>query len=269
MRKYFYTDGITKFGPYSKEELKAQNISRSTKIWYLGIENWTELSLIKELDDLKLVIPPDLNKSNSKLDDKHKSNRFDYKKTISSFIIIIKKYHKWKLLVGVVVFIIVILMIIGKFRSHTEQRLYKVIAANSYTADENFEIYIDKFYRDLEFFGIYPKKPLTTIIKFSKLDQLNNTTHIHALSFGSNDDERIEIYINPSSWKQFNKPMRYFLMYHELAHDILNVDDLDDKSSNEGKLMYPAISSYEKKKMDDFIESYQLLFKEESSKWKQ
>lgn len=266
MRKYFYTDGITKFGPYSKEELMAQNISRSTKIWFLGIENWTELSLINELDDLKSVIPPDLNKSNSQSDNKHKSNRFDYKKTVSSFIINLKKYHSWKLLVWIIVSIIVILIIICRFSSHSEQRLYKEIASNSYIADENFEIYVDKFYRDLEFFGIYPKKPRTAIIKFSKLDQLENTTHIHAITFGSNDDERIEIYINPSSWKKFNKPKRYFVMYHELAHDILNVDDLDNISSNKEKLMYPEISSYEDINMDDFIESYQSLFEEESSK---
>ena len=43
-------------------------------------------------------------------------------------------------------------------------------------------------------------------------------------------------------------------MYHELVHDILNLDDLDAKTWNEGKLMYPEISSYENKTMDDFIE---------------
>ena len=93
-------------------------------------------------------------------------------------------------------------------------------------------MYVQKFYRDLEFFGIYPKKPALQIIKFAKLDQLDNTTHIHGLSYGSGDDDKIEIYINPSTWKSFNKPMRYFLMYHELAHDVLNLDDLDAKPSN-------------------------------------
>ena len=73
-------------------------------------------------------------------------------------------------------------------------------------------------------------------------------------------------YINPSSWQQFSKPMRYFLMYHELAHDVLNLDDLDNIAINEGKLMYPEISSYEKKNMDDFIESFHTLFEEHSKK---
>ena len=58
--------------------------------------------------------------------------------------------------------------------------------------------------------------------------------------------------------------MRYILMYHELAHDVLNLDDLEAESRNEGKLMYLSISSYEKKTMDDFIESTHALFEEQS-----
>lgn len=33
-------------------------------------------------------------------------------------------------------------------------------------------------------------------------------------------------------------------MYHELTHDILNVDDLPDTEENKGKLMYPYVSKY-------------------------
>jgi hypothetical protein len=60
--------------------------------------------------------------------------------------------------------------------------------------------------------------------------------------------------------------MKYFLMYHELSHDVLNIDDLDSKPINEGKLMYPEISSYEKKNMDDFIENFHTLFEEHAKK---
>jgi glycosyltransferase involved in cell wall biosynthesis len=140
------------------------------------------------------------------------------------------------------------------------------IIENSYDSYGDFQMYIDKYYRDLEYFGIFPKKPKTTIIKFSKLDQLNNTTHLHGISYGYNDDDRIEIYINESSWKKFSKPMKYFLMYHELSHDLLNVDDLDKVVLNEGRLMYPALYSYGNKNMDDFIESFQALFEEEAKK---
>lgn len=60
MRKYFYTDGISKFGPFSKDELKSQQIKRSTKVWYYGLEKWTEISEISDLDDIISTIPPEI-----------------------------------------------------------------------------------------------------------------------------------------------------------------------------------------------------------------
>jgi len=62
--------------------------------------------------------------------------------------------------------------------------------------------------------------------------------------------------------------MRYYFIYHELAHDVLNLDDLSDSPENEGKLMYPAIASYESKTMDNFIESSYELFEEIAAKQK-
>ena len=174
------------------------------------------------------------------------------------------KLSKW--VIGIAILIAISFVIIRLIQKQSEANLYKEIVANSYESDEKFDIYVEKFYRDLEVYGIFPKKPKTTIIKFSRLDQLDNTTHIHGLSLGHNDDSRIEIYINPSSWKQFTRPMRYFLLYHELSHDVLNLDDLDSKPINEGKLMYPEISSYEKKNMDDFIESFHSLFEQQAKK---
>ena len=110
-----------------------------------------------------------------------------------------------------------------------------------------------------------PKKPKVKIIKFSRLDQLDDTTHIHGMSFGINNDDLIEIYINPSSWESFNKPMRYMLMYHELAHDLLNLEDLAPTGSNNEKfLMYPHMSDFRNLTMDEFIESYQKVFLEYS-----
>ena len=163
-------------------------------------------------------------------------------------------------MIGIITVILVSLFAYKLIQNQSEVNQYNEIVSNSYDSKVDFEMYVQKFYRDLEYYGIYPKKPKVQIIKFSKLDQLDNTTHIHGLSFGSSDDDRIEIYINPSSWEQFNKPMRYILMYHELAHDVLNLDDLEPEIRNEGKLMYPAISSYDYNNMDDFIVTYKKLF---------
>ena len=256
MDKYFYSDGIEKFGPYSKEELRSQNISRTTKVWCFGMDKWMELSEVPELSNIVNSIPPELQIRNYATEASHKTETTPFKESnnYSSFA---------KYLTIVIVVIIISIFTYTVFRNQSEVTQYNEIVSNSYDSDEDFDLYVQKFYRDLEFFGIYPKKPALQIIKFAKLDQLDNTTHIHGLSYGSGDDDKIEIYINPSTWKSFNKPMRYFLMYHELAHDVLNLDDLDAKPSNEGKLMYPAISSYESVNMDDFIEISHALFDEE------
>lgn len=266
MRKYFYTDGVNKFGPFSKDELKSQRVTRSTKVWYYGLEKWTEMSEIIELDDITSTIPPELKPFNDSNENKIQKPE---RKPIEKPIPIHPKPNKSKpsrWIIGIATLVVISFVIIKLVQKQSEANLYKEIVANSYDGDVNFDIYVEKFYRDLEFYGIFPKKPKTNIIKFSRLDQLDNTTHIHGLSLGHNDDSRIEIYINPSSWQQFSKPMRYFLMYHELAHDVLNLDDLDNKPINEGKLMYPEISTYEKKNMDDFIESFHALFEEHAKK---
>jgi hypothetical protein len=268
MRKYFFTDGLNKFGPFSKDELKHQKITRSTKVWYYGIDQWTDIKNIIELNEIINSIPPELKPINFQGDIKIDFNKVKQnEKPIKTK----QKYNNIKSIKYIsyaAISIIIIFIIIRLVQNKIEDNLHKVIIANSYDTGENLNIYVETFYRDLEFYGIFPRKPITSIIKFSSLDKINNTTHIHALSLGHNNDDRIEIYINPSSWKQFTKPMRYFLMYHELAHDVLNLDDLDNKSINSGKLMYPEISSYEKKSMDDFIESFHALFEEQMSKSK-
>ncbi|MDY0142845.1 MAG: DUF4339 domain-containing protein [Bacteroidales bacterium] len=266
MRKYFYTDGESKFGPFSKDELKSQKITRSTKVWYFGLEQWTEINKINELNDIFVAIPPELKPLNPPITNKIEVPENKHLEKPISVQLKTKKSKLSKWIIGIAILIVTSFVIIILVQKQSEANLYKEIVTNSYNADENFDIYVEKFYRDLEFYGIFPKKPKSTIIKFSRLDQLDNTTHIHGLSLGYNDDSRIEIYINPSTWQQFTKPMRYFLMYHELAHDVLNLDDLDNKPINEGKLMYPEMSSYEKKNMDDFIESFHTLFEEQAKK---
>jgi preprotein translocase subunit SecG len=172
---------------------------------------------------------------------------------------------------GIIILIIsffVFLISFNVYNKHQKRVLYQKIVTSAYDTDVDFNFYVEKFYRDIGVYGIFPKKPNKIIIKFAKFDYIDNATHYHGISYGKDDDDRIEIYVNPSTWEKFNKPMRYFLMYHELAHDVLNLDDLEDTPINKGKLMYPAIASYESKTMDDFIESSHTLFKEVASKQK-
>ena len=171
------------------------------------------------------------------------------------------EFHKIRYVLVLFSFLLIVLFVKYFYKS-SQEKMYDEIVANSFEANVDFKIYIEKFYRDCEFYGLFPRRPDTIIIRFSKLDQLVKTTHIHGLSLGYNEDSKIEIYINPSSWNRFSKSSRYFLMYHELAHDVLNLDDLDNLPINEGKLMYPELSSFNNKNMDDFIECYHKLFDE-------
>ncbi|UIR57889.1 CD225/dispanin family protein [Sphingobacterium sp. SRCM116780] len=49
MRKYFYTDGYTNFGPFTLEELKYKNITRETYVWYQGLAQWYQAVDLPEL----------------------------------------------------------------------------------------------------------------------------------------------------------------------------------------------------------------------------
>ncbi|HRH67834.1 MAG TPA: DUF4339 domain-containing protein [Bacteroidia bacterium] len=64
MKKYFIHDGGQQIGPLSIEELKSKDITRSTKVWYEGLEEWKSAD---SLDDLKVLftsIPPPLRSDN-------------------------------------------------------------------------------------------------------------------------------------------------------------------------------------------------------------
>jgi hypothetical protein len=252
MKKYFYTDGVDKYGPFTKDELANQRLNQSVKIWYLGLDDWTPITELPELSGRNYSEPPELPKSQSKFE------RFTQNKTVN----FIRK--RWLFLVLIVSVLLIIVFSVTKQKFLLDE--YNTIVDNSYDTNEDFSMYVEKFYRDLEFYGIYPNQPKIQIIKFSRLDQIKETTHIHGLSYGFDDDDRIEIYINPTTWNKFNKPMRHFLMYHELAHDVLNLDDLDINPSNEKKLMYGSLSTYANVDMDDFIESYHELFEEYAAK---
>lgn len=131
---------------------------------------------------------------------------------------------------------------------------YDDIIEKSFDSDE-FDMYVDKFYRDVNNYAFYPVKPEKIIIKFSYFDRIKHATHLHGVSLGYKDDDLIEIYINKSSWDNLDRAGKFRLMYHELGHDVLNLDDLDESNTELDAIMYPAFSSNQKLKMDVFIEN--------------
>jgi GYF domain 2 len=58
MKKYFLHNGTEQRGPFDIADLKSENISKETPIWFDGITEWTSASKIEELKSLFIVTPP-------------------------------------------------------------------------------------------------------------------------------------------------------------------------------------------------------------------
>jgi hypothetical protein len=53
------------------------------------------------------------------------------------------------------------------------------------------------------------------------------------VSFGKDNDTLIKLRIDPRNWAEASAPKRWYLIYHELGHDILNLEH-----GNGGKMMF-------------------------------
>lgn len=62
MKKYFYTDGTTSFGPFDLEELRQENIQRKTLVWFQGMKDWAAAETVPELGELFELVPPSIKK---------------------------------------------------------------------------------------------------------------------------------------------------------------------------------------------------------------
>lgn len=76
MKKYFYSDGKEKFGPFSFEELKNEKITKDTLIWFEGLEDWKSAKDISEFEEIFKLIPPPI--IPEKMDLKNTSSQLDY-----------------------------------------------------------------------------------------------------------------------------------------------------------------------------------------------
>ena len=134
---------------------------------------------------------------------------------------------------------------------------------NNYVGDyQNFDLYINQFYKELEAFGILKVRPKQINIKLKALDESKNTYHVHGYSTGYKNDDIIDITINKRSWNTFSKAQKYYLIFHELSHDVLNLDDLKSDNPNENSIMYPSIGAYKYLTMNDFIDNFNILLEE-------
>lgn len=58
MKKYFLHNGNESSGPFTIEELKSKGISRTTPVWFEGMEHWKTAGEIAELTSVFVVTPP-------------------------------------------------------------------------------------------------------------------------------------------------------------------------------------------------------------------
>ena len=65
-KKYFIAEDDEQKGPFSFNELKEMEISKTTLIWKEGFDDWTEAGKIEKLQSLLKITPPQLPKSESK-----------------------------------------------------------------------------------------------------------------------------------------------------------------------------------------------------------
>ncbi|MCW0483448.1 CD225/dispanin family protein [Gaoshiqia sediminis] len=74
MKKYFYTDGTSNFGPFTIEELQEKKINRDTKVWFQELGEWKAAGEIPELTEIFKLVPPPITKTNSNYNSKENLN---------------------------------------------------------------------------------------------------------------------------------------------------------------------------------------------------
>jgi hypothetical protein len=58
MKKYFLHNGTESSGPFSFDELRAMKITKTTPVWFEGMEKWKYVGDVEELYELVAVTPP-------------------------------------------------------------------------------------------------------------------------------------------------------------------------------------------------------------------
>ena len=99
---------------------------------------------------------------------------------------------------------------------------YKVVNGLANVNPFNLDRYIDKFILDantnhnIDLSYVNKRKKL---ILFRELDG-----QTIAVAYKMNDDDSVLVLVDPENWYDANQPKRWYIIYHELGHDILNLE---------------------------------------------
>jgi hypothetical protein len=89
---------------------------------------------------------------------------------------------------------------------------------------------------------------LTPNLRFQSIDQ-----NIIALAIGKDNNSKVDIVFDPDYWQTFNQAKRFYVFYHELGHDIFNLNH-----GNGGKMMF--VYADRDITWDDFFEDRESMF---------
>lgn len=91
----------------------------------------------------------------------------------------------------------------------------------------DLDLMVNVFLEDCKLNGINLKKGKISV----SFEVLKNSTL--GLSYGINNDSMIKLKIDPILWSKASAPKRWYLLYHELGHDVLNFEH-----GQGGKMMF-------------------------------
>lgn len=109
-----------------------------------------------------------------------------------------------------------------KTPSMKNKSLYKVANGLANVNPFNLDKYIDKFILDAKTnhnidLSYVSKKDRLILFRELEGDRI-------ASAYKMNDDESVLVLVDPENWYEANQSKRWYIIYHELGHDILNLN---------------------------------------------
>ncbi len=234
----FKIDG-QELGPYTLDEIKILGVTGSTLVLCPKSSNWLPLSMCPELYKEFLAT-----KTFEEVPQVTQDLRYDFH--VYSKPSPTKRHPSSYIALGFVS-LFALLTIFLSIRHFTEisdyndAELDETIRQAAIPSDENFHPYVNEFYAILDEHQVTYSKPSKVIIEFAELSVIGE--EFLGIAVGFEKEDRIEIYIDYDSWIEMSQATRKLLMFHELAHDVLNAEHSPYLPAYEDALMYPEMDA--------------------------
>ena len=146
-----------------------------------------------------------------------------------------------------------------------DQYIYSNIADFPYPNEYDIELMVKTFFEDIFAVNKYYESPSNLITKLEENKKIvfNNIVGLFesldgdtiAQSFAIGDDSKVLLKIDSEKWVKATTMKRWYILYHELGHDVLNL-----RHGQGGKMMFPFPLNAEIT-MRSFVEDRDYMFK--------